>query len=63
MSEALKQQFAIAADGDARRLLNLIEIAVELAQASQLTEITEAIAKEVLVGGVRRFDNQGEEFL
>ncbi|MBT5221250.1 MAG: replication-associated recombination protein A [Gammaproteobacteria bacterium] len=62
MSEALKQQFAIAADGDARRLLNLIEIAVELAQASQLTEITEAIAKEVLVGGVRRFDNQGEEF-
>jgi putative ATPase len=62
MSEPLKQQFSIAADGDARRLLNLIEIAVELAQASQLTEITEAIAKEVLVGGVRRFDNQGEEF-
>ena len=62
MSESLKQQFAVAADGDARRLLNLIEIAVELAHASQLTEITEAIAKEVLVGGVRRFDNQGEEF-
>ncbi|WP_428354362.1 replication-associated recombination protein A [Methyloprofundus sp.] len=62
MSDSLKQQFSIAADGDARRLLNLIEIAVELAQASQLSEITEDIAKEVLVGGVRRFDNQGEEF-
>lgn len=62
MSDKLKQQFAIAADGDARRLLNLLEIAVELAEASQLNEITEAVAKEVLVGGVRRFDNQGEEF-
>ena len=62
MSEVLKQQFSVAADGDARRLLNLLEIAVELAQASSLTEINQAIAKEVLVGGVRRFDNQGEEF-
>ncbi|OQK18279.1 recombination factor protein RarA [Methyloprofundus sedimenti] len=62
MSDLLKQQFSVAADGDARRLLNLLEIAVELAQASQLSEVTEAIAKEVLVGGVRRFDNQGEEF-
>ncbi len=62
ISEELKQQFAVAADGDARRLLNLLEIAVELTQAKQCTEITEAIAKEVLTGGVRRFDNQGEEF-
>jgi putative ATPase len=29
----LKKQFAMAADGDARRLLNLLEIATELAQA------------------------------
>lgn len=62
ISEELKQQFAVAADGDVRRLLNLLEIAVELTQAKQSTEITEAIAKEVLAGGVRRFDNQGEEF-
>jgi len=62
LSETLRQQFALAADGDARRLLNLLEIAVELTQAKQSTEITEAIAKEVLTGGVRRFDNQGEEF-
>ncbi len=58
----IKQQFAQAADGDARRLLNLLEIAAELALAHDEKEITEAFATEVLSGGVRRFDNQGEEF-
>jgi putative ATPase len=62
LADGLKKQFAMAADGDARRLLNLLEIATELAQAKNSTEITETIAKEVLTGGVRRFDNQGEEF-
>jgi len=62
MLDEIKQQFAQAADGDARRLLNLLEIAVELAQAKQQTAITENIAKEVLTGSIRRFDNQGEEF-
>ena len=62
MSDELKQQFSAAADGDARRLLNYLELAVELVQASQEGVITEAIAREVLSGGVRRFDNQGEEF-
>jgi len=62
MDDAIKQQFAEAADGDARRLLNLLEIAVELALAKQSDCIDENIAQEVLSGGVRRFDNQGEEF-
>ncbi len=62
MPDEIKQQFAQAADGDARRLLNLLEIAVELAQAKQQTVITENIAQEVLTGSTRRFDNQGEEF-
>jgi putative ATPase len=62
MSENVRLQFAQAADGDARRLLNLLEIAVELAAAKGEQTINEAIAKEVLSGGVRRFDNQGEEF-
>ncbi|MCK5121655.1 MAG: replication-associated recombination protein A [Methylococcales bacterium] len=62
ISGELKQQFASAADGDARRLLNLLEIAVELAAANETQVITETIAQEVLSGGVRRFDNQGEEF-
>jgi putative ATPase len=62
ISDELKQKFATVADGDARRLLNLLEIAVELAAANDSKEITEAISLEVLSGGVRRFDNQGEEF-
>jgi putative ATPase len=62
MADDIKQQFAEAADGDARRLLNLLEIAVELAAAKDSTVINEACAREVLSGGVRRFDNQGEEF-
>jgi putative ATPase len=62
MADDIKQQFAQAADGDARRLLNLLEIAVELAAAKGGKAVNEAIAKEVLSGGVRRFDNQGEEF-
>ena len=62
IADDIKQQFAEAADGDARRLLNLLEIAVELASAKNSNIINEACAKEVLSGGVRRFDNQGEEF-
>jgi putative ATPase len=62
LAEAIKQQFAQSADGDARRLLNLLDIAAELALSQNSTEITQAIADEVLSGGVRRFDNQGEEF-
>ncbi len=62
MADDIKQQFAQAADGDARRLLNLLEIAVELAAAKGGQAVNEVIAKEVLSGGVRRFDNQGEEF-
>jgi putative ATPase len=62
MAEDIRRQFAQAADGDARRLLNLLEIAVELAAAKGGQTINEAIAKEVLTGGMRRFDNQGEEF-
>lgn len=58
----LKQQFAIAADGDARRLLNLLELALELTAANDSEIITEAITKEVLSGNIRRFDKQGEEF-
>ncbi len=62
MSEQIKQQFAESADGDARKLLNLLEIAVELAIAKGDSEITTSCAKDVLSAGVRRFDNQGEEF-
>ncbi len=62
IADNIKGQFAHAADGDARRLLNLLEIASELALAQGNKEISEMIANEVLSGSVRRFDRQGEEF-
>lgn len=62
ISDEIKQQFALTADGDARCLLNLLEIAVELCLAKDQQIINDEIAQEVLSGGIRRFDNQGEEF-
>jgi putative ATPase len=62
MSEDIKRQFAQAADGDARKLLNLMELAAELAAAHDSRNIDEACAREVLSGSVRRFDQQGDEF-
>lgn len=53
---------AKAADGDARRTLNMLELAIDLAGAAQPPVITEAIAGEVASGGLRRFDKQGEAF-
>ncbi len=52
---------ARAADGDARRALNLLEVAADLAQSADRV-ITEEIAAEVSAGGYRRFDKKGEQF-
>jgi len=57
-----------AADGDARRLLNSLEQAMDFAEyeAKQnlpgLVKLTTDNCKEVIQGGVRRFDNGGEAF-
>ncbi len=62
--EQLRKQFTTQADGDARRLLNQIELAIQLAieaDADQIT-ITQSIADAVFEGGVRRFDKGGDEF-
>lgn len=54
------QQLANAADGDARRALNLIEIAADLATDGT---ITTELLQEVMAGGsLRRFDKGGEAF-
>ena len=62
LSNELKRQFAQAADGDARKLLNLLELASDMALAQESSEISAEIAAAVLTGGVRRFDSHGEEF-
>jgi len=63
-AEAL-DTLARAADGDARRALNLLEVAADLAAdqpGSPAGVITETIAAEVSAGGYRRFDKKGEQF-
>ena len=50
---------AAAADGDARRALNLLELAADLSDGRA---ISLAVVKEVAAGGRRRFDKQGEYF-
>ena len=55
--------FAEAADGDARRALNLLEIAADLAvPVASGRRITMETALDVAAGGQRRFDKRGEQF-
>ena len=62
MPADLRRWYVQAADGDARKLLNLLEITVDLLEAGQ-TVVSPELAREVLAGGgVRRFDKQGEDF-
>lgn len=56
-------QLALAADGDARKVLNLLEIAADLAdEVDGKKVINEAVIKEVLASDVRRFDKGGDIF-
>ena len=58
--DALKL-IVMAADGDARRALNLLELAADLMPEGEST-IKLAIAEDVAQGSQRRFDKQGEYF-
>ena len=59
----LRERIAMAADGDARRALNYLEIAAGYAAAQGFKSINESLLEEVLAGGTpRRFDKGGEAF-
>ncbi len=63
MPEVLRDTLAEAADGDARRALNLLEVATDLAMGAQEEGVIDAaLLAEVLGGGLRRFDKGGEAF-
>jgi putative ATPase len=54
---------ADAADGDARRALNLLEVAADLAAgAGPPARLTPEVVREAAAGGHRRFDKRGELF-
>jgi putative ATPase len=57
------KQLAKAADGDARRALNWLEIAVDLARkTTEGLVIDDAILNEIATDTIRRFDKQGDVF-
>ncbi|MBT8008222.1 MAG: replication-associated recombination protein A [Gammaproteobacteria bacterium] len=64
LSEAGWQQITTAADGDARRALNILEIVIDLAvpQEDGSKEIDETHIAQVVAEGSRRFDKGGDAF-
>lgn len=62
ISDSLRDQLAQTADGDGRRVLNLLEIAVDLADSKGQKDVDENDLAEVLSGTIRRFDKGGEAF-
>jgi putative ATPase len=57
-SEAL----SASADGDARKLLNNLELAARAARAAGVSRIDLALLGQALAAGVRRFDKGGDHF-
>jgi putative ATPase len=63
LQDEARELLALAADGDARRALNLLEMAADLAENEAGREVISAeLVREVVGQGVRRFDKQGEAF-
>jgi len=62
VEDAALQLIARAADGDGRRALNMLELALDLAQAEAPAQLSIAIATEIASGTLRRFDNKGDAF-
>ena len=56
----LRRLLAEAADGDARRALNLLELAADLSEEPD--RIGRQAVQEVITGNLRRFDKGGESF-
>jgi putative ATPase len=58
------QRFAVAADGDARKVLNLLELALDLLEpaADGSEQLSNAMLEQVLQGNLKRFDKGGDSF-
>ncbi len=63
LDAAQARRLAAAADGDARRVLNLLEIAVDMARTENgVLHVDETVVEQVLQGSARRFDKGGDLF-
>lgn len=64
INDNARKVLVAAADGDARRLLNLLELAASLLESSDAAsqQIDENLMQQVLADKLRRFDKGGEAF-
>jgi putative ATPase len=62
ISDTAKTRIIGYADGDARRLLNLIEQLADAAEETGRTSIDEDFVKQTLTQSLRRFDKGGDQF-
>lgn len=63
LSQRARERLAQAADGDARRALNWLETAADLARTEGEGElIDDALIEEIVTGTLRRFDKGGDVF-
>jgi putative ATPase len=62
LEDEARALLARTADGDARRALNFLELAVDLSEGDGERVVTEAVVREVIGGGWRRFDKGGDAF-
>ncbi len=60
LSDEQIEVLASAADGDARRALNFLELAADLAEEDG--SLSESSLGDIVGGSVRRFDKRGEDF-
>lgn len=62
LSGAARDSLVAYADGDARRLLNMVEQVATAAAQSKQTEIDDDFIKQTLTQSLRRFDKGGDAF-
>ncbi len=62
LEDGARALIARAADGDARRALNFLELAVDLSEQDGEYVVTVPVVHEVIGGGLRRFDKGGDAF-
>ena len=60
--ESARQRLITYADGDARRLLNLMEQVATAAESSGATTVDDALIESALTQSLRRFDKGGDAF-
>ena len=62
LSDDARDSLVAYADGDARRLLNLVEQVSTAAEQTKLTEVDDDFVKQTLTQSLRRFDKGGDAF-